>query len=113
MIYINRTCPLIEVFDNKLELFNTTYCSILFMFSIVYSDFYDTKGVEDTLGIISIALISLFILANILIVFYQAYFDLRLISSKYYKLFRYRYFKNKTEAKLNQVKTEEAIKNPL
>ena len=63
------------MFDNRLELFNTTYVSILFIFSIVYSDFYDTTGVEDNLGMISIGLISFFILINILIVFYQAYLD--------------------------------------
>jgi len=70
IIYIGSIRPLIWVFDNKLELFNTTYISMIFIFSIVYSDFYDIKVGEDTLGMISIALIAFFILINILIVFY-------------------------------------------
>ena len=101
------------MFDNKLELFNTTYVSILFIFSILYTDFNDTTGVEDTLGMISIALVSFFILVNILIVIYQAYLDLKLVFTKNYKLLKYKFCKSKPENKLTQIVSEEAIKDAL
>ena len=101
------------MFDNNLELFNTLYVSILFIFSIVYSDFYDTTGKEDTLGMLSIALIAFFIFINIMIVFNQAYLDFKLIFIKYYKLFKYKFCKSKPESKLNQILSDEGIKDAL
>jgi hypothetical protein len=101
------------VFDNRLELFNTTYVSILFIFSIAYSDFYDTTGIEDILGMISIGLISFFILINLLIVFYQAYLDFKLIFIKYYRFCKYKFCKVKPKSKLNEIVPEETIKDAL
>ena len=101
------------MFDNRLELFNTTYVSILFIFSILYSDLYYITVVEDTLGMISIALVAFFILINILIVFYQAYLDLKLVFTKYYRLCKYKFCKSKPETKLSQIVPEEAIRDAL
>ncbi len=84
-----------RVFDNRLELFNTTYVSIIFIFTIVYSDFYDTIEVEDELGMTGIGLITFFILINLLIVFYQAYLDVKLVFIKNYRLFNYKFCKIK------------------
>ena len=102
-----------RVFDNRLELFNTTFVSVIFIFSIVYSDFYDTKGVEDNLEMISIGLISFFILINLLIVFYQAYLDFKLVFIKYYRLFNYKFCKIKPKSKLTEIVPEETIKEAL
>jgi len=103
LVYIGSTHPLISVFDNKLETFNTFFVSILFILNILYSDFYDTKGIENTLGMIHIALISFFILINISIVFYQAYSDLKLIFTKYFNLCKKKFCKTKTGNKINQI----------
>lgn len=71
IIYLGNTKPLERFFDNNLELFNTTYISFLFIGTIAYTEFIYSAVLDDNfIGIIGIALVSIFVGVNLLVIFY-------------------------------------------
>jgi len=71
IIYVGHSKPFHWFFDNRLELFNTTFISLLFIGTITYTEFIDWSVLDDNLiGIIGIALVSIFVGVNLLVILY-------------------------------------------
>lgn len=97
VVYLCNVQPLVRIFDNRIEIFNTWYAGLLFCFSFVFTDLIDSVELQESLGNYMIYGIGLYILVNFYKITTGVGRDLTLLGIKVYRIVVWKCFKWKTK----------------